>query len=405
MEATREVQRIEEFSKGATGWASWALDYVVKGSLVWGMSLLGFGKAAGEAAGRLSGTYVLVDRVKVWGNSFPSFSQCRSLASLIFIWQRAAERVYQRHFEGGEGFESDNIMEAGEVWRRYAAAVAFAGGRQLTELDMDLVLIRLVADRRVVVGKSQDGARVVKFLVAQKEGPGATTSSPLPKLTVVDLGMYSLKTSIASLTRQIADLEARAEACKQLAREALAKGGRDKALYQLKKRRFVEGILKKNQGALSNVEEILLRLESAKTERQVAEAYESGKEALESLLAKGRTAESLDELLDDIRDLVTQTEDVSAALSTGLVDMDEEELERELEDVVARDQQHQAAPATPAKRAAGERQRERRSSESEREVPEAGEEEEEREVPVVDAEGETPKKKKAETATREAVLA
>jgi len=53
MEATREVQRIEEFSKGATGWASWALDYVVKGSLVWGMSLLGFGKAAGETLGDL----------------------------------------------------------------------------------------------------------------------------------------------------------------------------------------------------------------------------------------------------------------------------------------------------------------------------------------------------------------
>ena len=231
--------------------------------------------------------------------------------------------MFEAHFAAA-AYSTDNILTTDEVWERYSQ-VPYPHAR-LSKLDVEVVLIRLEIEKRVVVGKAHDGTKVVKFLNPREKVLAR------PRLTEVDLAVHGLKATLATLSKQVSGLEAKQRGCTLLAKESLQAGHKEKALVHLKRRKFVEGILQKRAVAVGNIEEIILGIQGAETDQQVVAAYNSGKVALEGILAKGPTAESVDELLDDVRDLMANADEIQAALGAPLVDdADDSDLERELE--------------------------------------------------------------------------
>jgi hypothetical protein len=78
-----------------------------------------------------------------------------------------------------------------------------------------------------------------------------------------------------------------------------------------------------------------MSIESAVTNAEVAECYAVGRNALKSQLKSMKSADETHDLLDDIRDLISQSEDVSEAVAGSLGTDDDQELLEELDRLAA----------------------------------------------------------------------
>ena len=81
--------------------------------------------------------------------------------------------------------------------------------------------------------------------------------------------------------------------------------------------------------------QLLISIESAVTNAEVAECYSVGRNALKSQLESMKSVDETHDLLDDIRDLISQSEDVSEAVAGSLGADDDQELLEELDRLAA----------------------------------------------------------------------
>ncbi len=78
-----------------------------------------------------------------------------------------------------------------------------------------------------------------------------------------------------------------------------------------------------------------MSIESAVTNAEVAECYSVGKNALKSQLVSMKSVDETHDLLDDIRDLISQSEEVSEAVAGSLGTDEDQELLEELDRLAA----------------------------------------------------------------------
>lgn len=192
-------------------------------------------------------------------------------------------------------------------------------GRQLSETDLDVLLTFLARDRRVVL---YDGKTV------KVKAPGEQQVA----ISQEDESIAQLKEVIEYLTHQTTLLDARIDELGATTKLAVVKKNRVAALAALKSKKLAESTLAQRFASLSQLEAIAAKIEQASDNVTLVRVMESSSEALKSLNAAVGGTERVEEVLDHLREQMSQADEVSTILaeSSGAVVIDEAEIDDEL---------------------------------------------------------------------------
>ncbi|XP_037571916.1 charged multivesicular body protein 6-A [Dermacentor silvarum] len=136
---------------------------------------------------------------------------------------------------------------------------------------------------------------------------------------------------------------------RQLAQKLLHEGRKEKAMLLLKKKRFMEQMLEKTDGQLSNLERMVHDIEYTQIEIQVVEGLKVGNESLKKL-HEVLSVEAIETLLDETQEGIEKQKEIDDLLSGQLTAQDDEAVLAELEALVSEEEARAVLdlPSVPA---------------------------------------------------------
>eukprot|EP00116_Pleurobrachia_bachei_P009877 sb/3470139/ len=164
-------------------------------------------------------------------------------------------------------------------------------------------------------------------------------STPKSRVTEQDQAVLKLKQTRDKLKQYQKKIQLNQDKERKLAKQCLDQGRKDKALRLLKKKKFQDGLLEKTDNQLDNLERMVSDIEFAQCEIKIMEGLKSGNEALKELNAI-MSLDDVEKILGDTEDAVAYQQEIDAMLTgTSIVEFDEEELEGELDAMLAAEEE------------------------------------------------------------------
>lgn len=266
------------------------------GALSWGLRAVGLGGAAGASSDKLvAGDMVLIAAVEEVAGSIARELEMRRTGA------GPAERIYARaQFEA----EFRDVL---------------GGDAALTPADFE-VLLRFLARDRPVLAYTKD---TVKIAPAGVEHPDPVTAE--------DASIANLRALMSSMTARVDALQARVAILERDARAAVAAKQESRAKAMLRQKRAAETTLAQRSTTLEQLERTWASIEAAADNVAIVAAMRDSSAVLRGLNAKVGGAEGVDDVLDQLREDMEATEDISQAVADGgRVQVDESEVEEEL---------------------------------------------------------------------------
>lgn len=115
----------------------------------------------------------------------------------------------------------------------------------------------------------------------------------------------------------------------------------------LRKKKFQEGLLSRTEGQLDNLERLVHDLEFAQVERQVLDGLKLGNEALKQANAMF-SIEEIEQIMEDTAEAIEKQREIDALLSGQLTQEDEEDVLKELEELVGDEDISDLLPEIPS---------------------------------------------------------
>jgi charged multivesicular body protein 7 len=176
----------------------------------------------------------------------------------------------------------------------------------LNSKDLDILLLYLSRDKPML---SYD-EKTVKLMPL-----GATRPEPV---TSEDNAVANLKSLIASLTAQTEALETNITTQQQRATTAVSAKNKTAALAALRSKKSAERALAQRSATLQQLEDVFTQIQQASDQIQVVETLRTSASALKSLNKKVGSVESVDAVLDDLREEMQKTGEVQSILAEPL---------------------------------------------------------------------------------------
>uniref|UniRef100_A0AAF5DH71 Charged multivesicular body protein 6 n=1 Tax=Strongyloides stercoralis TaxID=6248 RepID=A0AAF5DH71_STRER len=117
---------------------------------------------------------------------------------------------------------------------------------------------------------------------------------------------------------------------KELARELLNKGMKDRALLMLKKKKYLERMIEKTEMQLDTIQRMVNDIEFATIQSEVVNKLRAGNEALK-MMNQMFNLDEIDKIMEETKEGAQFQEEISNMLSGAFNEQDEEDLEAELE--------------------------------------------------------------------------
>ncbi|KZT26511.1 hypothetical protein NEOLEDRAFT_1177512 [Neolentinus lepideus HHB14362 ss-1] len=255
---------------------------------------------------------------------------------VVDLVEKAAEAVIARQ-RCGEGISlADVLYSPGSFKARFKDVLP---DMPLSELDIKVLVRYLERDKRVLVMDKE----VIKFV--------DTISTEPSQVTAVDHGVLELKTAVENLQAQVDDLQKKIDERTRNASDALRQKRKQIAVSHLRSRKQLEELLSKRLGSLTTLQSTLLSVETAIGDVEIMRSFETSTATLKSILSHpSLQREKIDETMDVMAAATADAQEVDAAIRLGgdmvqaELGVDEDELEKELEQM-ARDAQLEQAEA------------------------------------------------------------
>lgn len=172
-----------------------------------------------------------------------------------------------------------------------------------------------------------------------------------PAITEQDRAVLQLKQQRDRLNQNRRRIESQLDREREVAKQLLKNGQKERALLLLRRKKALEMQLDKSEGILENVERMTHELEFAQVQVNVVNSLKQGTDALKKMneLLK---LEDIEKLMDDSREAIEYQNEVSNALSGGLSRADEEDVEDELEELIRAEEANEISrlPNVPHRR-------------------------------------------------------
>jgi len=148
-------------------------------------------------------------------------------------------------------------------------------------------------------------------------------------VTAHDRAVLDMKTQRDKLTMYQRRMETAAAKEKELARQLLAKGQKDRALLCLKKKKRQEQLLEQSRQQMDTLQQMIDSVEFAQMEQKVFASLEEGNKTLKAL-NDAMSVEKIDALMDETDDALAVAREIEEAISGHLTPEDDAEIEEEL---------------------------------------------------------------------------
>uniref|UniRef100_A0A1B6F3N6 Charged multivesicular body protein 7 n=1 Tax=Cuerna arida TaxID=1464854 RepID=A0A1B6F3N6_9HEMI len=155
-------------------------------------------------------------------------------------------------------------------------------------------------------------------------------------LSEADLGVYRLRQIEKGLIGTLERLEVEKQETEQEARNYLRKGMRQVAKSCLRKKRELDKCIVKRASALENVQVLLSRVKEAESDGEILESYKMGLAALKATFKDaGLSEDNVNQTMDHVQEVLEVHDEVQSALSMPMAAELEEDLEKELADILS----------------------------------------------------------------------
>lgn len=209
----------------------------------------------------------------------------------------------------------DRVFTKSQFYSTFASDLI--EGQRLSEADVNVLLCYLSRDRALI---EYDGA------IIRVKGAGDQSG-----ITEDDKAIASLKEVTVKVKHQADLLSARIDELQLDAKKALARNNKISAMAALRQKKIAEQTLSKRYDTLNQLEETANKIEQAADNVEALRAMEASSGVLKGLNAQVGSAERVDAVMDELRDRVADTDELTAMLaeSTGQP-VDEGEIDDEL---------------------------------------------------------------------------
>ncbi|XP_015523895.1 charged multivesicular body protein 6 [Neodiprion virginianus] len=163
---------------------------------------------------------------------------------------------------------------------------------------------------------------------------------PQSRVTEQDKAVLQLKQTRDKIKQYQKRIEQSIEKEREIAKQLIHDGKKDRALLLLRKKKFQEQLLSKTDGQLENLEHMMHDLEFAQIELKVIDGLKVGNTALKKL-HDILSIEDIEKVMDETREGIEKQKELDDVLSGTLSDEDEGEAEAELEALLAQDRELQ----------------------------------------------------------------
>eukprot|EP01103_Thecamoeba_quadrilineata_P016067 TRINITY_DN5272_c0_g1_i1.p1 TRINITY_DN5272_c0_g1~~TRINITY_DN5272_c0_g1_i1.p1 ORF type:complete len:439 (-),score=113.43 TRINITY_DN5272_c0_g1_i1:864-1994(-) len=211
------------------------------------------------------------------------------------------------------------------------------------DLQTDPFLLS-TTDKNVLINYLISSKRAASVIDPQKKQKlGLKLIDPKSKVitvTDVDKGILKLKEVVSLLQKRHKKLTEEMENSRKKAYEHKTRNQKRLALSQLKKSKHQEATLEKNDKSLDTLYSILETIENQTTDVEIFEAYKEGTRTLRELVRQsGLTPEKVDEVTFDLECVLADQREAEEALAAPIgLDFGEEDLEKELNELLAQSQ-------------------------------------------------------------------
>uniref|UniRef100_A0A914Z991 Charged multivesicular body protein 6 n=1 Tax=Panagrolaimus superbus TaxID=310955 RepID=A0A914Z991_9BILA len=159
---------------------------------------------------------------------------------------------------------------------------------------------------------------------------GKPKHPPSTKVTEHDKAVLGLKLQRDKMRQAYRRYEKNLLKEKEMAKELLKQGRKDRALLMLKRKRYQESIMDRIAKQMDNIDSMVSELETAQLNKDVLEKLKQGNEALQ-LINQTFSIEDAEKIMDDTREAAEYQEEMSKILAGQLSSVDIAEVEEELE--------------------------------------------------------------------------
>ncbi|KAK0425945.1 hypothetical protein QR680_009470 [Steinernema hermaphroditum] len=164
-------------------------------------------------------------------------------------------------------------------------------------------------------------------LFSKKKDAGHSLQS---RVTEKDQVILQLKTQRDKMKIYVKKNQKTMEKDREVARQLLKVGKKDRALILLKKKKYVDQMVEKTLRQLNQIESMVQDLEFAEIEQRVLEGLKKGNESLKEM-NKMFSIEDVEKIMDDTREAAEYQEEISNLIAGGLSQNDLADVEEEFE--------------------------------------------------------------------------
>ncbi|XP_037958629.1 charged multivesicular body protein 6-A [Teleopsis dalmanni] len=160
---------------------------------------------------------------------------------------------------------------------------------------------------------------------------------PRSRVTDGDISLLQLKQQRDKLQQYQKRIELQLEKDRELARKCLQMGRKERALLLLRKKKYQENLLSNTDKQLDNLQRLAADLEFTYIEKEVLDGLKVGNEALKKVHAL-LNIDEIEKIMDETREGIEKQEEIDALLSENLTRQDEDDILKELDELVTKDE-------------------------------------------------------------------
>lgn len=172
----------------------------------------------------------------------------------------------------------------------------------------------------------------------------------VPRVTAQDRAILDLKLQRDKLKQYQKKIQTILNREHEIAKQQLAAGQKDRALFALRRRKYQESLLVKTDGQLENLEQLVSTIEFSLVEVSVLHGLKQGNEVLREI-HKEMNIESVEKLLDETAEARAYEKEIGELLSNSLT-LDEEDAVQEelkaLQEQAILEQSHEEGQELPS---------------------------------------------------------
>ncbi|KDQ63518.1 hypothetical protein JAAARDRAFT_53723 [Jaapia argillacea MUCL 33604] len=159
-------------------------------------------------------------------------------------------------------------------------------------------------------------------------------SQSVPKVTAQDRAILDLKLQRDKLKQYQKKIQVVLDREKEIAKQHLATGQKDRALIALRRRKYQQSMLVKTEEQMTNLEQLVSTIEFSLIEVSVLHGLKQGNDVLKEI-HREMNVESVEKLLEETAEAQAYQREIDEMLANTLSREDEEEVEAELKQLQA----------------------------------------------------------------------